>query len=536
MSGLFFEYAAAQVQAHPNRNDVACFIGYVARRKTVPLPVNGMAELQAGGWVDGPWRKMPEAVQSLEQLPVTVDNWAAFDSLFAWEQRQVSEGQEARCACYLGSAVRSFFATGGKRAVIIRVGDPWACVEPNHQRTRRRLTRLLNLLPGFIAPAKLSDPITPLPLDRYEPGTWKGLQHVYGLPQVSMVCMPDLPDLLSVDVAFTPALRDPPLSPEVFVECSEDEPALASDSALKMVAAPRCDYEGYRLWSVAIIMLRQFLQQHRPDVILLGAVPLPQPDTALKEALPAIYAEADLLAFLRGMGVLGESTVIDENKPPPSTFSQLTYPWLRTRRSGDLPEGIEPPDGLFAGLLAANALRKGTFRSVAGVMLPDVVETKPVPACGDSPNSPARQLAGRICLFAPEPGGIALQSDVTTSSDAAWQSGGVRRLVASVLRAAREAGDNYVFEANGPRLWARVRRGMEDLLAGFWQQGGLGGATLNEAFKVRCDRTTMSQNDMDNGRIVVEVALLPVAAIERITVVLRLEGSSGIQTNIREVA
>ena len=34
-------------------------------------------------------------------------------------------GGDLVCASYLGAAVRSFFARGGRRAMIVRVGDPW---------------------------------------------------------------------------------------------------------------------------------------------------------------------------------------------------------------------------------------------------------------------------------------------------------------------------------------------------------------------------------------------------------------------------
>ncbi|MCX7111107.1 MAG: phage tail protein [Proteobacteria bacterium] len=530
MSGLFFENAAVLAPAHPNRSDVACFIGFVSRRKGAALSADTLAELRAGGWVDGPWRSDAAAVETLQQLPVTVESWGAFDRLFAWEQRLLSDGQEARCASYLGAAVRSFFATGGRRAVIIRVGDPWAYVESDAQRLEQRQGRLDKLLPGNSAAL--------LPLDRYDPRTWQGIQHIYGLPQIAMVCLPDLPGLLSASPVRIPTVVDIPASAEVFVECSADEPPLPVDGGLRMLSAPRCDDDGFKLWASSIRKMREFLKYNRPDVMLVGAIPLPHLDASVNR----VKAEADMLGFLQGLGVLDLSVtdaklpVADINGPLPSTFSQLAYPWLRTFRSGDLPEGMEPPDGLFAGLVAANALRRGTFRSVAGSLLPDVVELKPVPAWGSGPDSPAQQLAARICLFAPEPGGVALQSDVTCSPDTAWQPGGVRRLVASVLRAARDAGNDYVFEANGPQLWARVRRGMEELLTGFWRQGGLGGVTANDAFKVRCDRCTMSQNDLDSGRIIVEIVLLPVASVERITVVLNLLGGRNVQSSIREVA
>ena len=87
----------------------------------------------------------------------------------------------------------------------------------------------------------------------------------------------------------------------------------------------------------------------------------------------------------------------------------------------------------------------------------------------------------------------------------------------------------------GPALWRRVSRSIEQLLTAFWREGGLGGASPDEAFSVRCDRSTMSQNDLDNGRLRAEISILPVAAVERITVVLDLTGG-GAAEQVREVA
>jgi uncharacterized protein len=40
-----------------------------------------------------------------------------------------------------------------------------------------------------------------------------------------------------------------------------------------------------------------------------------------------------------------------------------------------------------------------------------------------------------------------------------------------------------------------------------WKSGALMGTTPEQAFFVKCDRTTMTQDDIDNGRLVVMVGL-----------------------------
>jgi len=59
-----------------------------------------------------------------------------------------------------------------------------------------------------------------------------------------------------------------------------------------------------------------------------------------------------------------------------------------------------------------------------------------------------------------------------------------------------------VFEPNGDLLWANVRRTISDFLLDEWQNGALLGDKPETAYFVKCDRSTMTQNDLDNGRLV----------------------------------
>jgi phage tail sheath protein FI len=67
-----------------------------------------------------------------------------------------------------------------------------------------------------------------------------------------------------------------------------------------------------------------------------------------------------------------------------------------------------------------------------------------------------------------------------------------------------------VFEPNGPLLWARVREMLEGFLRELWRAGALMGTKPEAAFFVRCDASTMSVPDIDEGRLVVEIGFAPV--------------------------
>jgi hypothetical protein len=548
---LAFEIATQPPAALPNRSDIACFVGFVARRQGVPLPQGVREALRTAGWARGrdglpssPWARDEDAVESLENLPVTVESWEAFASLFAWEKRPLRAVQSkdagetgiSFCATYLGAAVRSFFARGGKRAVIISVSDPWPYLEPDEQRAEHRFARLQRLVPDLPVEGGRTDSFDPT-----DPRRWGGVHHVYGLRELSLLCVPDLPDVCAVRAPTPATAVSPPVPAEGFVECSEDEPETQQDIGLHLIAAPRLESDSFVPWQLAVAHVRNFLAQNQREVVFVAALPLPYAEARSVAGGELVHAETDVLGFLRGAGVF---EAVDEFEPGEDTiasaFVQLAYPWLRTRAGSDLPEGLEPADGVLVGLLSTNALARGTFRSVAGQFsvprLNDVHGCVPSICWGAGSGGPFEQLAERVCLFARTPDGMTLQSDVTSSADVAWRFGGASRLMGTLLRAARRIGESVLYEGNGPVLWGRVRRGVEDLLTAFWRQGALAGASTGNAFSVRCDRSTMTQADIDNGRLLVEISLRPAASIVWITVVLDLDASGDAAGSLREVA
>ena len=129
-------------------------------------------------------------------------------------------------------------------------------------------------------------------------------------------------------------------------------------------------------------------------------------------------------------------------------------------------------------------------------------------------------LAERVCLLGPAPRGPQLLSDVSCSAEAATRLACVRRLLNVVIQAARRAGEEFAFEPSGELLWSRVRDRLSDLMRTLLAGGAL--STDGVPFAVRCGRDTMRQRDMDAGRLIAEIDLLPAQPIQRIVVVLNL--------------
>jgi hypothetical protein len=455
---------------------------------------------------------LDKTLANLLDVPVPIDSWDLFDYLFAWDERYLNS--QVIGTSYLGAAVRSFFAQGGTKCYVVRVGDPGFLLAP--QTTRQ--FRLRFLLPGY--PNRL----TVTPSDRR---TWRGIGHLFGLPDVSFLALPDLPDLLSVDRQEISPPDPLPLMPETFVECSEAEP-LVVDSLARFLTAPRCDEQAYQEWAKVLNLVGYLLSQYGREVQLVAALPLPTAGSSIDQApLPALLGET----------TTGQPLSIYLNQSPTglaSAFVQLVYPWVKTSGSTRLPEQLENPEGILVGVLARNALNQGAFRSAAGLGLVDVYEVFPLLSREQTESLHASKLQAtaarhslmeRVSLLGLTPGGWRLCSDVTTSLDESYRPACVNRLVSSLVRAARRLGEEYTFENSGEFLWGRLRESLSSLLLGLLQAGALRGDTADDAFQVRCDRTTMTQADLDNGRVIIQVQFTPAVPIEQITVFLALNES-----------
>lgn len=506
-------------QSDPDRADIALFVGLVARREGLPLPTPLLRWLAERGWVgaDYPKRagvtirggtahaKSSAAVEALLDVPVPLDSWSTFEELFAYERRPIASGENAPTIdSYLGAAVRSFFAQGGRRCYVVRVGDPLPYDAP----LTVRLAWLEALIPGYSANFPTANAL--------EPQTWQGMGHLFGLADVAFIAMPDLPDLCRVELPILPLEEPIIVTPEIFVECSTREIAPPPNHAARRLAAPRADLLTIPAWRQAIRVGVNLLTRHHRTVQWVVSLPRP--------------VEGNLTTLLGANTLTRE--VATHSEGIATAFLQLAAPWLVTGGSARLPEGSEPPEGTLVGLLARNALVRGTFRPAANQPLIEVFDVVD-PFRRDEQEQPQlawadRSLRERVSLFGHTPQGLTLLSDVTTSRAEAYRPANVNRLMSLILRTARRFGDDLLFEPNGESLWGRVRDRMEGLLTELYELGALRGERPTDAFTVRCDRSTMSQNDIDNGRLICTVAFTPTLPIERITVALTLQHGAGL--------
>ena len=516
------------------RADVAFFAGLVARRPGPP-PDRVVSALARAGWREGgSFPVSAGRILTLLGIPVAVESWAEFTALFDWRSRPLVSGAGQRIPCALGLAVRQFFLQGGARAWIVRCGDPLplsdAKADPDAFRKRQ-----LEALAGRADPALDAQPILPgfrdlsPDADPLDSSTWRGAALAYAVDDAAMLLLPDLPDIAAGPAETIEQPPEPPGPPEQFRPlASFSAPAAGKRDAVPQYGAARLDLAGYLLWSAAIRHALDMLgrprgPEHRRDVMLVSALPIPDTEAGLPHG-----SEQGPLAFLGEEGTAGTGAgtlALLDSEAIGNARLQLAYPWLSTPDAAACPEGLQSPEGALAGLIARTSLERGAFRSAAGEALASGATLVPKLSGSDI----ARGLAGRadwlgdrLCLFAERRGRIELLSDSTAAQDRAWRKGGISRLVGILLRACRQIGDELIFEPAGPLLWARAASAVTGVLEQLRDAGAFSGPGAQDSYRVTCDRSTMTDADVDAGRVRCEVIVNPASPIERIVVTLSL--------------
>jgi phage tail sheath protein FI len=203
---------------------------------------------------------------------------------------------------------------------------------------------------------------------------------------------------------------------------------------------------------------------------------------------------------------------IGEFRPPgDSKYAAFYYPWLRVIDGQTDTEVLVPPGGHIAGVYARSDIERGVHKAPANEVVRSIVGLQFTLTTGDQELLNPR---GVNCIR-PLPGrGIRVWGARTISSDPSWRYVNVRRLFIYIEESIRHGTQWVVFEPNNEQLWDRVRHTCTDFLTTVWRDGMLMGRTREEAFFVKCDRTTMTEQEIETGRIIIVIGVAPVRPAE----------------------
>lgn len=194
-----------------------------------------------------------------------------------------------------------------------------------------------------------------------------------------------------------------------------------------------------------------------------------------------------------------------------SKYGAYYAPWLRALNLVSGRVESFPPSGYAMGIYARSDNTVGVHKAPANEVVRNIVDVA-LPFIAAEQDVVNRVGINLIRDLTPR--GIRLWGARTISSDPEWKYLNIRRLFIFIEHSIDLGTQWVVFEPNNEALWARVIETITPFLIGVWKSGALMGTTPEEAFFVTCDRTTMTQDDIDNGRLVCEIGLAPVAPAE----------------------
>jgi hypothetical protein len=209
---------------------------------------------------------------------------------------------------------------------------------------------------------------------------------------------------------------------------------------------------------------------------------------------------------------------------PPSSNAALYFPRIRAADAVRPGQTLDcAPCGAVAGVYARIDAARGVWKAPAGEEAALRGATGLSVAITDTQNGPLN-ARGVNCLRTFPSKGLLVWGARTLMGDDAlaseWKYVPVRRLalhvewsladvIADVAKAAAEGG-----MANDEPPWAMLRQQADAFLYGLFRAGAFVGSRPDEAFFVKCDRTTMTQDDIDNGRLIALVGVAPVKPAE----------------------
>ena len=194
-----------------------------------------------------------------------------------------------------------------------------------------------------------------------------------------------------------------------------------------------------------------------------------------------------------------------------SSYAAIYHPWLEVNDPLAKKSIYIPPSGSMVGIYARSDIAVGVHKAPANEV---------VRACTGleiSINTGEQDLLNPkgVNIIRAFPGrGIRVWGARTLSSNAAWKYINVRRLFIFMEETIRENTNWVVFEPNTEALWTRVQRSIEMFMTTVWRSGALFGTTPDEAFFVEIGRNTMTQDDIDNGRLICVIGAAPVKPAE----------------------
>ncbi|UHA73469.1 phage tail sheath family protein [Paenibacillus sp. 481] len=205
-----------------------------------------------------------------------------------------------------------------------------------------------------------------------------------------------------------------------------------------------------------------------------------------------------------------------------TSYAALYHPWLQVYDPLEKRNIFIPPSGSMAGIYARSDQSRGVYKAPANEVVRGCIGLDCQYNTGEQD---ILNPIGVNLIRAFTGQGIRVWGARTCSSNGLWKYVNVRRLFIYVEQSIKTGTNWVVFEPNDQTLWSRVNLTIDAFLTTVWRSGALMGGSPSEAFYVQIGRNTMTQDDIDNGRLICVIGIAPVKPAE--FVIFRITQKTG---------
>lgn len=223
------------------------------------------------------------------------------------------------------------------------------------------------------------------------------------------------------------------------------------------------------------------------------------------------------------------ATSVSGTALPKSDHAAVYYPWLYIAdplKNGKL--RLTPPCGTVAGLYARTDGERGVWKAPAGTEASLVGVQALNYSLTDGENGSLNPLGVNCLRNFPVFGAVSWGARTLRGADqmtSEYKYVPVRRLALFLEESLYRGTQWVVFEPNDEPLWAQIRLNLGAFMNGLFRQGAFQGKTPREAYLVKCDRETTTQDDINRGVVNILVAFAPLKPAE--FVVIRIQQLAG---------
>jgi uncharacterized protein len=235
------------------------------------------------------------------------------------------------------------------------------------------------------------------------------------------------------------------------------------------------------------------------------------PPDVVKKVISHCEKERFRFAVLDSESNVANAANLDPRSENDTKYAAFYYPWIYISDPRTGARTLVPPGGAVCGIYARSDNTRGVFKSPANETVSGALELE-----YDIDQGTQEVLNPRsVNVIRRFPGrGIRVWGARALTSDPLWKYVSVRRLFIFIEASIYRSTQWVVFEPNDQRLWARVKQTVTLFLRTQWREGALFGAKEEEAFSVSVGRETMTEDDILNGRLIIEIGIAPVRPAE----------------------